>query len=83
MQKKKRPKSSTKPLSLKTKQSSNIIPLHITFKNSQRTFAEASGKIIINSAFDYDNKQIFEGINLNNFLNQLNLDDELEVCINV
>lgn len=61
----------------------NSIPVHITFKNSQRTFAEASGTIVLDSVNDYDTKLIFKGVNVKSFLEQLNLPKELGVCIYV
>ena len=79
-----RPEDATTPSGLnKLKTSNNIIPVHLTFKNSDRTFAEASANIIINSAYDLDTQHIFEGVNVQNFLVHLDLPAELEVAIYV
>ena len=70
----KRPEDATTPSGLnKLKTSNNIIPVHILFKNSERIFAEASANITINSAYDYDTQHIFEGVNVQSFLELQNL----------
>jgi len=80
----KRPEDATTPSGLeKLKADKCSIPVHLTFKNSERTFAEAFGTIILDSINDYDTKLIFNGVNVSRFLELQNLPEELEVCIYV
>jgi len=81
---KKRPEDATTPSGLnKLKTSNNIIPVHLTFKNSERIFAEASGIIVLESAYDLDKQLIFNDQNVDTFLKLLNLPKELGVAIYV
>ena len=80
----KRPRGATTPPGLeKLKADKCSIPVHIIFKSSERTFAEASGIIVLDSVNDYDTKLIFKGVNVKSFLELQNLPGELEVTIYV
>ena len=84
IQNKKRPEVALTTSSLeKLKADKCSIPVHITFKNSERIFAEASGTIVIQNAYDLDTQHIFKGANVKSFLELQNLPEELEVTIYV
>jgi len=46
-----------------------IIPFHINFKNSERRFAEANGKLDFITIYDYDTYQLLTGADVLMFLN--------------